>query len=173
MISKFCKFSAFSFELQKFFSNTRTFFLTVGQNNFGNKIPFLVTSAHKNQSRLDEQAVLWNVDWFLRDDMTRLVNLTLPVCVVCLELLKVLIPRHALMNKRELFCFIFLAKSWLDQKLLPLIFVFENVSRLDSPRANLEKKSQPFRTTIPLSFVFFHHICATTQENLYLFLFFS
>ena len=39
---KICKFSAFSLEFQKFFSITRTiFFLTVGQNNFGNKIPFL------------------------------------------------------------------------------------------------------------------------------------
>ena len=39
MISKFCKFSALSLEFQKFFSVTRTIFLTVGQNNFGNKIP--------------------------------------------------------------------------------------------------------------------------------------
>ena len=30
-------------EFQKFFSITRPFFLTVGQNNFGNKIPFLTT----------------------------------------------------------------------------------------------------------------------------------
>ena len=37
----FCKFSAFSLEFRKFFSNTGTFFLTVGQNNFGNKIPKL------------------------------------------------------------------------------------------------------------------------------------
>ena len=36
----FCKFSAFSLEFQKFFS-IEQFFLTVGQNNFGNKIPFL------------------------------------------------------------------------------------------------------------------------------------
>ena len=35
----FCKFSALSLEFQKFFSIT--IFLTVGQNNFGNKIPFL------------------------------------------------------------------------------------------------------------------------------------
>ena len=34
------KFSAFSFEFQKFFSISRGFFFTVGQNNFGNKIPF-------------------------------------------------------------------------------------------------------------------------------------
>ena len=38
----FCKFSAFSLEFQKFFSITRTFFLTVGQKNFGNKIPLTV-----------------------------------------------------------------------------------------------------------------------------------
>ena len=40
MISKFCKFSAFSFEIQTFSTITRTIFLTVGQNNFGSKIPF-------------------------------------------------------------------------------------------------------------------------------------
>ena len=32
---------SFSLEFQKFFPITRTFFLTVGQNNFGNKIPFI------------------------------------------------------------------------------------------------------------------------------------
>ena len=32
-----CKFSAFSLKFLKFFSITKTFFLTVGQNNFGNK----------------------------------------------------------------------------------------------------------------------------------------
>ena len=35
VITKFCKFLAFSLQFQKFFS----IFLTVGQNNFGNKIP--------------------------------------------------------------------------------------------------------------------------------------
>ena len=40
---KFCKFSAFSLEFQKFFSITRTFFFpAVVQNNFGNKMPFLL-----------------------------------------------------------------------------------------------------------------------------------
>ena len=34
------KVSAFSLEFQFFFSITREFFLTVGQNNFGNKIHF-------------------------------------------------------------------------------------------------------------------------------------
>ena len=35
--------SKFGLEFQKFFSISRTnFFLTVGRNNFGNKIPFLV-----------------------------------------------------------------------------------------------------------------------------------
>ena len=38
----FWKFSAFSLGFQKFFSITRTIFLTAGQNNFGNKIPFIV-----------------------------------------------------------------------------------------------------------------------------------
>ena len=38
---KICKFSNFNLEFQKFFSTIRTiFFLTVGQNNFGNKISF-------------------------------------------------------------------------------------------------------------------------------------
>ena len=32
---------SFSLEFQKIFSITRTIFLTVGQNNFGNKIPGL------------------------------------------------------------------------------------------------------------------------------------
>ena len=36
---KFFKFLAFSLKFQKFFSITNFFFLTVGQNNFGNKIP--------------------------------------------------------------------------------------------------------------------------------------
>ena len=38
------KFSAFSLEFQKFFSITRPIFLTVGQNNFGNKILLLIHS---------------------------------------------------------------------------------------------------------------------------------
>ena len=37
--ANFAKFSAFSLEFQTFFSITRTIFLTVGQNNFGSKIP--------------------------------------------------------------------------------------------------------------------------------------
>ena len=37
----FCKFSAFSLEFQKFSRSLEQFFPTVGQNNFGNKIPFL------------------------------------------------------------------------------------------------------------------------------------
>ena len=36
----FCNFSVFSLEFQKFFLITRTFFLTVGQKYFSNKIPF-------------------------------------------------------------------------------------------------------------------------------------
>ena len=40
MISKFCKFSAFSLEFNFFFLNHKTyFFLIVGQNNSQNKIP--------------------------------------------------------------------------------------------------------------------------------------
>ena len=42
----FCKFSTYNLEFQKFFSIIRTIFLTVGQNNFGNKIPF-------NQTKTD------------------------------------------------------------------------------------------------------------------------
>ena len=38
---KFCKFSAFSLEFQNFSWSLEFFFLTVGQNNFGNKIPYL------------------------------------------------------------------------------------------------------------------------------------
>ena len=44
---KFCKFSAFSLEFQKFFSITKQCFLTVGQNNFGNKIPFIAIALKK------------------------------------------------------------------------------------------------------------------------------
>ena len=51
---KFCKFSAYSLEFQKFSSITRTicsqlleqFFLTVGQKNFLNKIPLIFLGAH-------------------------------------------------------------------------------------------------------------------------------
>ena len=38
------KLSAISLEFQKFCLITRTFFLTVGQNNFGHKIPFVALS---------------------------------------------------------------------------------------------------------------------------------
>ena len=41
---------AFSLEFQKFFSTLEQFFLTVGQNNFGNKIPFFSLS-------------LWQIPW--------------------------------------------------------------------------------------------------------------
>ena len=37
---KFGNFSAFSLKVQKFYWSLDKFFLTVGQNNFGNKIPF-------------------------------------------------------------------------------------------------------------------------------------
>ena len=40
MPQKFCKFSAFSLEFQSFSWSLEQFFLRVGQNNFGNKIPF-------------------------------------------------------------------------------------------------------------------------------------
>ena len=46
----FCKFSAFSLEFQIFSQLLQQFFLTVGQNNFGNKIPFLFV--HKFQKSL-------------------------------------------------------------------------------------------------------------------------
>ena len=36
----FLKFEAEGQEFQKFFSTLEQFFLTVGQNNFGNKIPY-------------------------------------------------------------------------------------------------------------------------------------
>ena len=41
-LNSFISSASFSLEFQKFFSITRTFFLTVGQNNFGNKIPLTV-----------------------------------------------------------------------------------------------------------------------------------
>merc|ERR1711997_1210896 len=43
VISKFLQILGLQPRISKFFSITRTFFfLTVGQNNFGNKIPFFV-----------------------------------------------------------------------------------------------------------------------------------
>ena len=39
---KICKFKAEGRESQKFFSITRTIFFTLGQNNFGNKIPVCI-----------------------------------------------------------------------------------------------------------------------------------
>ena len=45
---KFWKFSAFSLEIQKFFSITWAIFFTVGQNNFDNKIQFFFLSLSLN-----------------------------------------------------------------------------------------------------------------------------
>ena len=46
-LQNFCsKFSSFSLEFQTFFSITRTIFLTLGQNNFGNKTLFFYFSCH-------------------------------------------------------------------------------------------------------------------------------
>ena len=46
----FCKFSAFSLVFQKVSRSLEQFFLTVGQNNFGNKISFLTRPIWKNMS---------------------------------------------------------------------------------------------------------------------------
>ena len=49
---KFCKFLAFSLKFQKFFSITRTiFFLIVGQNIFGNKIPIIFSTFPTEKNR--------------------------------------------------------------------------------------------------------------------------
>jgi hypothetical protein len=50
---KFCKFSAFSLEFQKFFSITRSIFFSpaVGQNNFGKKNTIFHRSSFENQNR--------------------------------------------------------------------------------------------------------------------------
>ena len=42
---KILKFEAEGREFEIFFRSLEQFFLTVGQNNFGNKIPFLLTWA--------------------------------------------------------------------------------------------------------------------------------
>ena len=42
MISNILQIFRIQSQFQKFFSITKQFFLTVGQNNFGNKIPFPV-----------------------------------------------------------------------------------------------------------------------------------
>ena len=61
------KFSAFSLEFQKFFSTTRTiFFLTVGQINFQNKMPFKVllsqpTGLHKQSNRRTSSTQVWRL----------------------------------------------------------------------------------------------------------------
>ena len=49
-LKDFCKFLAFTLKFQKFiFQSLEHFFLTVGQNNFGNKIPFLNVSAARKK----------------------------------------------------------------------------------------------------------------------------
>ena len=65
MISKFCKFSAFSLEFQKFSRTLEQLFLTIGQNNFGNKIPisypwaqFCMTSGSALMSALDSSSTM-------------------------------------------------------------------------------------------------------------------
>jgi hypothetical protein len=60
LISKFCKFSAFSLKFQKFFSITRTIFLKVGQNNFGNKIPVVVFYLERISHHCEEGQILRN-----------------------------------------------------------------------------------------------------------------
>ena len=44
----FCKFSAFSLKFQKFSRSLEHFFLTVGKNSFGNKIPLLAIKNDPN-----------------------------------------------------------------------------------------------------------------------------
>ena len=72
VISKILQFSAFSLEFQKYISINRTFFLTIGQNNFGNKIPNLneiltitwnifFNVLHRNHS------IIWNHLYFRRN----------------------------------------------------------------------------------------------------------
>ena len=59
VISKICKFLAFSLEFQKNSQSLEQFFLTVGEINFGNKIPFfpsfLATVAHIKKVEVDRQ----------------------------------------------------------------------------------------------------------------------
>ena len=55
MISKTCKFSAFSLEFQKIFSITSTIFLTVGKNNFVNKIPLIDSLSFHRKKMLKEK----------------------------------------------------------------------------------------------------------------------
>ena len=56
---KVCEFSAFSLKFQKFFLITSTIFFTVGQNNFGNKIQFLLYRVVKTQSR--ENLIIFSI----------------------------------------------------------------------------------------------------------------
>ena len=47
-----CKFTSFSLEFQKYFLITRTFFFTVGHNNFSNKIPSLQIKIRREEQIL-------------------------------------------------------------------------------------------------------------------------
>ena len=53
-ILQFCKFSAFSLKFQKLSRSLEQFFLSVGQNNFGNKIPLL----NSNRNLMNTEKIL-------------------------------------------------------------------------------------------------------------------
>ena len=57
---KVCKFSAFTIEFQKFFSISITFFfLTLGQNNFDNKIQFILRKGQLNNDIINTCRVFY------------------------------------------------------------------------------------------------------------------
>ena len=60
-----------------------------------------------------------------------------------LEGINAMLSMHLLVNKNGHLFFLFV-KSWSNQKLLTLIFVFENVGLLDSPGRATFKKNPVF-----------------------------
>ena len=71
------KFSAFSLEFQTFFSRSlEQFFLTVGQNNFGNKIPFLLKKLYVTQLEKFKFTITSTAFYLWKDLVIRLEVLT-------------------------------------------------------------------------------------------------
>ena len=58
--ANFCKFSAFSLELQNFSRSLKQFFLTVGTNNFGNKIPLSISEKYEKSPHSSGLAAVGN-----------------------------------------------------------------------------------------------------------------
>ena len=113
------KFSAFSLEFQKFFSITRPIFLTVGQNNFGNKILLLIHSKSAKvfsiiiQNMKEKIGVHWTL---FRYFWKRISNLKFLIS-----------PLHYLLFSRNSFC-IFIKGQLISEWLLA-VFIWTKKRR--------------------------------------------